>query len=359
MVELPHQKIMADRDRKNRKIVAVLLLLDLLSEEDKPTIKQRNRKEWVRSWLSRREERGIYHHLVRELALEDESEYRNFFRINKEQFLFILGKIRHAIRKQDTAMRKSINPDERLGVTLRFLATGESFMSQEKSWRISRTLISEAVEECFPAIFRILGPEYLKTPNSEEEWSRIADLFERRWNFPNGLGAIDGKRIIIQQPPNSGSHYYDYKDHDSIILLAVFGPNYECLWADVGTSGRAPDGAIWQRSDLKRLLSYEDNQLRIPKPKPLPGRSEPVPHVWTGDDAFALTTYLMKPYPRTQLSNKERIFNYRLSRMRRISENSFGILASRWRVLRSPILLEPRFVIIIVLAILVLHNLLR
>ena len=215
------------------------------------------------------------------------------------------------------------------------------------------------MQECCEAIYQILGPVYLKTPNTEEEWSRIANLFERRWNFPNGIGAIDGKRIIIQQPHNSGSHYFDYKSNNSIILLAVIGPNYEFLWADVGTNGRAPDGSIWQKSDFKKLLSDGNNTLCLPLPKPLPGRSKPVPHVLTGDDAFGLTPYLMKPYPRSHLSNEERVFNYRLSRMRRISENGFGIIANRWRVLRSQILLEPPFVITIVLAILVLHNFLR
>lgn len=224
---------------------------------------------------------------------------------------------------------------------------------------MSRTTISYVVSECCDALFKILGPDFLKTPDSEEELCAIAKHFAKRWNFPNGIGAIDGKRIIIQQPNNSGSHYFDYKDHHSIILLAVFGPNYECLWADMGTNGRAPDGAIWQKSDLKALLSSTEKELHLPSKVSLPMRSKPIPFVLTGDDAFGLTTYLMKPFPRTHITLEERVFNYRLSRMRRISENGFGMLANGWRVLRSPILLSPDFVTSIILALLVLHNYLR
>ena len=66
---------------------------------------------------------------------------------------------------------------------------------------------------------QVLAPEYLKVPNTESEWDALADKFEGRWNFPNGIGAIDGKRVIVQQPSNSGSHYYDYKGNNSIAQM--------------------------------------------------------------------------------------------------------------------------------------------
>ncbi|KAJ8931154.1 hypothetical protein NQ314_015968 [Rhamnusium bicolor] len=56
---------------------------------------------------------------------------------------------------------------------------------------------------------------------------------------------------------------------------------------------------------------------------------------------------------------KKRVFNYRLSRARRFVECVFGILCNKWRILHTPINLNPDFVEVIVLATCVLHNFVR
>ena len=97
-------------------------------------------------------------------------------------------------------MRKSTKPDERLAITLRYLATGESFQSLQFQFRVGRTSISEIVMETCQANYNLLGQQLLKTPNTTEEWVKIAEILNCRWNFPNGIGAVDGKRKNIQQP---------------------------------------------------------------------------------------------------------------------------------------------------------------
>jgi len=81
--------------------------------------------------------------------------------------------------------------------------------------------------------------------------------------------------------------------------------------------------------------------------------------VFVVDDAFPLKTYLMKPYNRQNLTKKQAIFNYRLSRARRISENAFGIFVSKFRIFEKPIPLIPHKVDKIVLACCPIHNWLR
>ena len=103
----------------------------------------------------------------------------------------------------------------------------------------------------------------------------------------------------------------------------------------------------------------EDGSIGFPEAEPIEPGGPDLPYFLLGDDAFTLKTWLMKPYPLKGKGKAYQIANYRISRGRRVVENAFGILASRFRVLGSTILVHPKRVKVIVLACVVLHNMLR
>lgn len=198
---------------------------------------------------------------------------------------------------------------------------------------------------------------YFQLPNDENAWKKEASAFKDIWNFPNCIGAIDGKHVNITQPPGSGSLYYNYKKNFSILLMAIVNANYEFLMIDVGANGRASDAGFF--SQTKFFSALKNNELKIPAPEPLPGDNVEMPFVFVSDDAFPLMENIMKPFSHNTLQKDQIIFNYRLSRARRIVENAFGILASRFRVLLTTINLAPEKVTTIVTACCYLHNFLR
>ena len=103
--------------------------------------------------------------------------------------------------------------------------------------------------------------------------------------------------------------------------------------------GSISDGGAWSRSNLGCALA--EGQASLPPPNKIPDTDEICHHFLVGDEAFPLKTYLMRPYSKNQLGDAERVFNYRLSRARRVIENAFGLLAARWGILHTTMRCSP------------------
>ena len=181
-----------------------------------------------------------------------------------------------------------------------------------------------------------------------------------RWNFPNCIGALDGKHVVIQTPHNSGSLFFNYKGTFSLVLMALVDADYRFVFVDIGDYGSNADGAVFKNSIFGQ--AFINGQLNVQPPRHLPHFPEggPLPHCFVADEAFPLRVDLMRPYPRgrnnQRLRREQQIFNYRLSRARRIVENAFGILAQRWRLFNRRIGLNAENREVIVKACIVLHN---
>ena len=87
-----------------------------------------------------------------------------------------------------------------------------------------------------------------------ETYKTIAHGFQSRWNFPNCIGAIDGKHIAIQAPPNSGSEFFNYKKHSSIVLMAICDHNYRFIMCNIGVAGRQSDGEIFRNCEFGKKI---------------------------------------------------------------------------------------------------------
>lgn len=198
---------------------------------------------------------------------------------------------------------------------------------------------------------------FFQTPDSEQSWKAVAEGFEEKWNFPHCLGAVDGKHIRISPPHGSGSFFWNYKHFHSVVLMACVNANYEFMWCEVGTNGRISDGGA-----IKSTQFYNDlisGNLNTPPPEPVNGSLFGLPYVFVGDEAFSLRPDFMKPFNVNTLTAERRIFNYRLSRARRVVENAFGILSNRFRILHTSINLSLDKIDIVVLTCCMLHNFLR
>lgn len=213
--------------------------------------------------------------------------------------------------------------------------------------------VGKIVKESVGVIWNIFQPIRMPVPTTETFLKISTDYFNV-WNFPNCLGALDGKHVKMVCPSHSGSMYFNYKKFFSLVLQAVCDANYRFTIIDVGGYGRQSDGGTFQSSSMFKLLSK--NHLNIPEDECLPNTPIRMPFVFIADEAYPLQYNLLKPYTREALDPSRLYFNQRLSRVRKTIECSFGVLYSKWRILSKAIETDEKLVDTIIKAICVLHN---
>ncbi|XP_052744688.1 uncharacterized protein LOC128199405 [Bicyclus anynana] len=260
------------------------------------------------------------------------------------------------IKKQYTKFRNPLEPIEMIGITLRYLGSGNSINDLHFKFKRGRATISRTISSVCQAIWKYVRPLYIEEI-TVEKLQNIALDFDLKANFPHCFGAIDGKHIRLIKPDKSGSLFYNYKKYFSIVLLAVVDSNYKFVFVDVGAYGKESDSTIFRNSTLYKILMR--NELPLPDPQPLGNdhnNEPPIPYVLVGDEAFGLSKHVMRPYGGSNLNVKQRVYNYRLSRARRYVECAFGIMANKWRILHRPIDTSYDLTINIAKACCVLHN---
>ncbi|XP_069618437.1 uncharacterized protein [Ranitomeya imitator] len=335
-------------------LLTALLLLHHHSEQEQSRrrIRRRPKRMWVHPIINEREEKGHFHVLYQDLRSFPE-KFIQFCRLTIQAFDRLLIILAPQLSYEDTCMRRSISAEERLLITLRFLATGESYTSLHLQFRVGKSTISQIVRCTCAVIWQKLQPIVMPCP-TEETWLQVAAGFQSVANFPNCVGAVDGKHVRVLKPPRSGSRFFIYKKYFSVVLMAVADAHYKFVAIDVGAYGSSGDSRVLQSSQIGLQILRDGGTL--PAPRPLPGSTHPIPFVMVADEAFPLKTNLLRPYPRRALDDRRRIFNYWLSRARKYVECTFGIMCSQWRIFHTAIQLDMETVDTVIKACCVLHN---
>ncbi|KAF2898957.1 hypothetical protein ILUMI_07218 [Ignelater luminosus] len=143
--------------------------------------------------------------------------------------------------------------------------------------------------------------------------------------------------------------------YNSLVLMAIANANYELIYCNIGTNGRVCDGSAIENTKVyEKLVTGE---LRLPNPSAVKNGTMQLPCVFIEDKAFSLRKDFLKPFSQRNLQTERKIFNYRLSRARRIIENVFGIIAARFKIFHTDINLRLDHIVVMTCA--VLHNFMR
>lgn len=162
--------------------------------------------------------------------------------------------------------------------------------------------------------------------------------------IPGIVGAIDGCHIAIKAPPHNSVDYYNRNNYHSVVLQAVCNDKKQFIDIFVGMPGRVHDARVFRQSNLHDLLTRDN--IAISENEHL-----------LGDAAYPLLPCLLKPYRDNGHLNETQVrFNKRMSSIRSMIEQAFGLLKCKFRRLKYLDMAKIDFVPTVITAACVLHN---
>ena len=152
------------------------------------------------------------------------------------------------MKKSVTSFRNPLEVGLNLALTLRHLATGETYTFWQYHWLLGRTIVYKFLPQGLP-----IQEEYVCYPIISEDWKSWSRRPEPDRMSPCSW-ALDGKHIPRKEPKKSGSEYNNYKGFFSLVLLALVHADYRFFWVNVESSGSSSDAQIFNCSKARKNI---------------------------------------------------------------------------------------------------------
>ena len=163
-------------------------------------------------------------------------------------------------------------------------------------------------------------------PSSDKEWEEELRGFIENYEFPC-VGAWDGFHVYTTTKLKP---YFSFKKRYSVSNMGLVSHNKRFLYAAVGAPGSTHDSRLLKNTRLYQQLTngeiLPDKYLNL-------GNAGEIPLVTIGDSAFPQHSWLLKSYKEDTKVDKEKYFNKKLCSARVVTENCYGMLKGRWRIL--------------------------
>ena len=211
--------------------VAIVSAVAISAAQVMPTTVKR--KHGIHPDFRRRSVHGEFVTMFKVKKQQFPDHFYKYCRMTPANFDKLLSLVNEYLPKQKKKGRKRISNEERLALTIRYLATGLSFAQLSQTWLLGESTCRFIINQVLSAMWLSLQPIYMPTP-TKETWLNNAKVFQDRWNLPFCVGALDGKHVIVDAPKNSGSEFFSYKKQFSVVLMAIADGNYKFTAVDIG-----------------------------------------------------------------------------------------------------------------------------
>ncbi|ETN77527.1 hypothetical protein NECAME_03191 [Necator americanus] len=287
------------------------------------------------------------------LSSQTPESFLQYTRLYPEEFeqLFehLGGRLHHA-----STHAAPIGARQRLCIYLRFVGNGFNFTNLSEEFSCGKATVSAIVSEVMEAIIESETHNAFP-PITRQYLEKVAEKTQELYDYPRAVGFLDGRHVAIKKPNGGIEEYLNYKNFQSIVLLAICDADYRFLLFDVGLPGNLGDASVFRSSSIFTFFNECDDLF--PETADL-GSVGPVQYHILTDDGLGQGVRYIEPFPgRSADTGSKQRFNKKHGCARRVIDIAFEMLQRRFAVLQKPLQLEPNRGGRLVTSLLILHNL--
>lgn len=285
----------------------------------------------------------------------NEQDFERRFRMPKRLFERIDAALRGRSifkHREDATGKKGIHPQIRLVAALRILAYGMSFDQTDELCELGGTTSRESFLAFVQEINAVFGDEYLRAPR-ESDLRRILAINDAR-GFPGCVGSWDCQHWVWQNCPVAWAGQFKGKEKKPTVVLEAIADGELWIWGcNFGEPGSMNDLNVLDASKIVKDI--------------LEGKMLPEFSYTVNGTTRKLCYYLVDGiYPKWSIfidtiseamTRKEKHFSAAQEGLRKDVERAFGVLVSRWHILRYPCLFWDKSIMVkTIYACIILHN---
>ncbi|BFF97804.1 uncharacterized protein DMAD_06137 [Drosophila madeirensis] len=312
----------------------------------------RRRLEWTKEWLRKNQAEFLSkENLLNELqSRKDECYHLNYFlAITESQFRYLVQKLEPIISQYaPQRKKKSFSAEERLAITLKYLATGEVHSCRNYCFRASKFVINEMIANICLGFYEHLKDQYVTLPKTDEQWRSAATDMERKHSLPQCVGNLFMRSIQLQSNVASSATNGDDRKRATVIFTGIVDADNNFQYAKVERAANSRPNDIYNQTTAVELIEHKMHALEA-QSKHRNG------YYFAGDSVLPATSYLVT----TRNWPRDRAVLDALEQVNAHADQTMRILCNMFPILAQPLRVSDKHISEVVLGCVALYNFLR